>query len=779
MSHVRHRLVALLTLAMVLFIGLPHAAAQQEAKQKQPPKGYKSLFNGKDLSGWRGLVKNVHADAQMSKEDLSKAQAAANERMKQHWKVVDGVLVFDGKGKNLCTGRDYADFDIYIDWKIPKHADSGIYVRGQPQVQIWDPANPGQFRHGNQKGSGGLWNNRLPNNGKDPLVKADNPIGEWNTFRIRMIGLKISIWLNGKLIIDNATLENYWQRGQPGPIIGPIELQNHGNTLYFNNIYIRELVKPQEAMKIEAAIASKTRVTPKKKHKVLAFMRAAGFKHSSIPHGARAVETMGRKTGAWETIISDDIAMFTKENLEQFDAVVLCNTTGTWLHPNALDMKKLAKDGEDAKALRARLQANFLSWIEAGGGVAGFHSASDAFYNNWPAFGKAIIGGYFAGHPWHEKVGIKLDEPNHPLLKVFEGKDFEITDEIYQFRDPYSRDNLRVLLSLDVNKTNMKKGGIKRTDGDFAVAWVKEQGKGRIFYSSLGHRNEIYWNPTIMQFYMDGIQYALRDLDADATPSSKVKSAAVPAEKPTDAIDRFVLAKLAESNISADLPARKRPALNLVDGVTRDEVIAFLNKDKGDDASKTSGWRALFDGSDLNAWMFKKDGWKIEEGVMALQPRGGYIWTKDKFENFVLEGEFKMAKGCNSGIFFRTNPKNPVQGGFEVQVMDTAHQKKPGKHSAGSLYDAMAPKVNAVKPAGEWNKFTLTCDGPKIKFVLNGKETFNVNIDDWKEGNKNPDGSKNKFKTPLKDIERNNHIGFQDHGKPVYFRNVRIKVLKK
>ena len=168
----------------------------------------------------------------MSPEELAKAQEKADEEMRAHWKVEDGVLVFDGKGKSLCTAKDYGDFEMYVDWKILPKGDSGIYVRGTPQIQIWDPNQ-------HKVGSGGLYNNKK--NPSKPSEIADNPIGEWNTFHIKMVGEKVTVTLNGKKVVDNVTLENYWKRDKPIYSTGQIELQNHGNTLWFRNIYIKEL----------------------------------------------------------------------------------------------------------------------------------------------------------------------------------------------------------------------------------------------------------------------------------------------------------------------------------------------------------------------------------------------------------------------------------------------------------------------------------------------------------------------------------------------------------
>lgn len=210
----------------------------EDAKLNTPPEGYTALFNGKDLTGWKGLLQGPNDNpikrAELSKEALAKAQEAADKLMNAHWSVKDGILVFDGKGLSLATAKDYGDFEMYVDWKIEAKGDSGIYLRGTPQVQIWDTAVPG-----GDVGSGGLYNNQK--NPSKPTQLADNPVGEWNTFWIKMVGDKVTVKLNGKTVVDNVVLENFWDRSQPIFPTGQIELQNHGNTLYFRNIYIKEL----------------------------------------------------------------------------------------------------------------------------------------------------------------------------------------------------------------------------------------------------------------------------------------------------------------------------------------------------------------------------------------------------------------------------------------------------------------------------------------------------------------------------------------------------------
>ncbi len=254
----------------------------------------------------------------------------------------------------------------------------------------------------------------------------------------------------------------------------------------------------EQMEKIRAAIPDRPQVTPARPRRLLVFSLMKGFRHSAGECGAFALIEMGKKTGAYTAEESTDPAVFAADSLKRFDAVAFNNTTGELFDDPAM------KEG-------------FLKWVRAGGGVVGIHAATDTFYK-WPEYGE-MMGGYFDGHPWHEKVVLRIEEPGHPLLRAFGGQTrFEVTDEIYQFRDPYSRSRLRVLISLDPEKVDMTKKGIKRTDRDFAVSWIRRYGEGRVFYCSLGHREEIFWNSTILTHYLDGIQFALGDLEADATP---------------------------------------------------------------------------------------------------------------------------------------------------------------------------------------------------------------------------------------------------------------------
>ena len=238
MKNLKFHTNVLFTTALML-AGLA-LTAEAGAELNQPPKGFVALFNGTDLSGWKGLLKgpndNPAKRAALTPEELKKFQNEADEDMRAHWKVEDGALVFDGKGRSLCTAKDYGDFEMLVEWKIKKDGDSGIYLRGSPQVQIWDTERPNAG-----VGSGGLYNNQKKENPSKPSKKADKPVGEWNTFRIFMMGDLVTILLNGELVVDNVVMENYWERDKPIYPTGQIELQNHGNTLYFRNIFIREI----------------------------------------------------------------------------------------------------------------------------------------------------------------------------------------------------------------------------------------------------------------------------------------------------------------------------------------------------------------------------------------------------------------------------------------------------------------------------------------------------------------------------------------------------------
>ena len=213
------------------------------ADAAEPPAGFTALFNGRDLAGWRGRPHlDPRKEAEGSAEERELRQKQWNDDLAVHWKVLDGVIVSDGQGVFLTTDRDYGDFELLIDWMLPSPcADSGIYLRGIPQVQIWDPGCKRDEKHGADKGSGGLWNNPADAPGKWPLVKADRPIGEWNTTRIVMVGDKVTVELNRQRVVDAAPLNNFFEKGKPLPATGPIQIQTHGAPMHVRNVFMRDL----------------------------------------------------------------------------------------------------------------------------------------------------------------------------------------------------------------------------------------------------------------------------------------------------------------------------------------------------------------------------------------------------------------------------------------------------------------------------------------------------------------------------------------------------------
>lgn len=221
----------------VAAIAIPLKAAEVKA-----PAGFTALFNGKDLNGWYGLNADPRKIFSMSEQERAEFRRKSMDDVRKHWTIEGDELVNDGEGAYLTTEKDYGDIELLLDYKTVAGADSGIYLRGVPQVQIWDfTKEGGKWNIGADKGSGGLWNNSPGAAGKDPLVLADKPFGEWNKMRIIQIGARTTIYLNDKLVVDNAIMENYWDRKKPLWAKGPIQLQTHGGEIRWRNVFVREI----------------------------------------------------------------------------------------------------------------------------------------------------------------------------------------------------------------------------------------------------------------------------------------------------------------------------------------------------------------------------------------------------------------------------------------------------------------------------------------------------------------------------------------------------------
>jgi hypothetical protein len=269
--------------------------------------------------------------------------------------------------------------------------------------------------------------------------------------------------------------------------------------------------KEDQIAKVKEALPDKAPAQPRQPRKILIFSKTAGFRHGSIAIGAKAIAMLGDKTGAFTAHHTEDESFFEPEKLRTFDAVFMLNTTGNCF-------KAKGDNSKEAAAREEMLKKSLADFVSSGKGLIGVHSATDT-YHQWKEYNQ-MMGGTFAGHPWHTKVPVKNLAPKHPVNAAFGGMDFEINDEIYQFRaDTALPTERKFLLSLDTTRMDVSKGS--RKDGQYPVSWVGTFGKGRTFYCSLGHRDEIFWNPTVLRHYLAGIQYALGDLEADATPTSK------------------------------------------------------------------------------------------------------------------------------------------------------------------------------------------------------------------------------------------------------------------
>jgi type 1 glutamine amidotransferase len=447
----------------------------------------------------------------------------------------------------------------------------------------------------------------------------------------------------------------------------------------------------QQAERIRAAIPSKARVTAKKPRRVLIwntpFIDDCPHKGYCVPQAEYAMKLLGEKTGAFEPVVSDDVAMYLPENLKKFDVIIMNNSSGQWIRPTEKDMEKFKAYGSDQDTVEKLLRKSLLDWVSQGGGIVAYHHAIGG-NTNWPEF-QELLGMAYWGHPWNEEVGIKLDEPDHPLVAAFGGKDFRLADEIFQFREPYSREKLRVLLSLDVKKTNMSVPWVYRKDNDFGLAWIKQYGKGRIFYCAIGHRTEIWWNLTILQFYLDGIQFAAGDLEADATPSAKL-------------------------NVEPD----------------------FIS---------------LFNGRDLLGWRGNPKIWSVTDGVITGQTTAQnrisendfLIWTGGDVKDFELRLKYRLESG-NSGIYFRSfertamhpEPLIGCQADFSADgrwtgvIMEYTLREILAERGQKVIIDKDG-KINVVGSVGDpdellkhvkdkqWNDYTFSAIGGRIVLKIN------------------------------------------------------------
>jgi len=274
-----------------------------------------------------------------------------------------------------------------------------------------------------------------------------------------------------------------------------------------------EKTPPGAVEKIAAALPAEAYAKPAKPRTLLVFSRTGGFRHASIVTGKLALTELGKKTGAFDAVVSDDLSNFEKDKIAKFDAICFLSTTQNPFAPFKDKLLTMSAE-EKAKAVEYEmlLRVNLMAFVKGGGGFVGIHAATDTFYD-WPEYGE-MINGYFDGHPWdaNKKVSIYVEpgQEMHPLAAMFGGERLEFEEEIYQFKAPYDSSKVQMLLRLDPEKSE-KVGGMKRKDNDYGVGWARNWEKGKVFYCSIGHNHEMYWNPKILKHYLAGIQWAMGD----------------------------------------------------------------------------------------------------------------------------------------------------------------------------------------------------------------------------------------------------------------------------
>lgn len=464
------------------------------------------------------------------------------------------------------------------------------------------------------------------------------------------------------------------------------------------------------------AAPARPQATPRKPRRVLIWitpphlMEKDPHKSYCIPYGTAAFEILGKKTGAYEPVVSDDLAMLLPQNIKQFDAIVLNNASGAWITPTDADMEKDAfqKAGADKASVEQVMRKSFLDFIANGGGVVAIHFAIAA-NRHWPEF-KEVLGATFTGHPWNEEIGVTVEEPEHPLVAAFGGKDFRIADEIYEYGPPFDRSKVRVLLSLDPARSNMGVQWINRKDGDFALAWVKPHGQGRVFNTSFGHRTEMYLHPQVLAFYLDAVQFAAGDL-------------AAPAES------------------RGNGPARSIPGT--------------------DPAPGQAGFVSLFNGRNLDGWNGDTRFWSVRDGAIVGQTKpdvrvseNNFLIWKDEVEDFELRLKFKL-EGGNSGIYYRARKRPPNQTKGEALVGAQADFSADGRWTGVimeyTLREVLAERGQSVAidasgnkqvigslgdPAqllarvktDDWNNYTVVAKGGRVSLAIN--ETPMCELDD-------------------------------------------------
>lgn len=436
--------------------------------------------------------------------------------------------------------------------------------------------------------------------------------------------------------------------------------------------FLAEFLPAAEGKRIAAAAPAEASAKPARPRKVLVFTEGKRglvrrgtattyVAHKSAPHCAEAVAVLGRKTGAYQAVVTDDARHFEPDRLKAFDAVAVANAY--------LERVLFSVDAAEHERLAPRRKA-LMDFVAGGKGFVGIHTATIEALG-WPEYNR-MVGGIHRGHAWHahQSVPIELDDPRHPLTAAFEGRGFAIQDDVYELAAPYSRDAVRVLMSVYTAKAP-KSPTAYRSDGDYPVSWVKAHGRGRVFCTTLGHSPATFRNAKVLRHVLDGVQFALGDLKADATPMG--------------------------------LPAARRPT-GLAD---------------------EAGWVALFNGRDFTGWkLAEKDKahWQVRDGVMRFDGKGPTLWTAESYGDFSLKVDWRFPREGDSGVFVRGSGRGQIN--IWTWAMGSGEMWSFRGGAKGDDKKLYTPSTNADKPVGEWNTFIITAKGESLTVVLNGREVI-------------------------------------------------------
>jgi type 1 glutamine amidotransferase len=552
------------------------------------------------------------------------------------WSVQDGALVGSTKpagrkGNTFLVHEDrFGNFELELDFRLLS-GNSGVQVRSQ---QVRNPADwviAGYQADIGANYFGSLYEEKR----RGMLVTAPGDLvkakflkkDDWNRYQIRALGNRITLRLNGLVTADYTETDSSYPRD------GLLALQLHGGgpmEVQFKNIRIRKLTL----------------------QKLLYVTTAAGFAHSSRLLSRDVIRQLGYDSGAFEATVTDSPEVINAQGLDAYDAVMFY-TTGD------LEQFPLREDGRN----------HLIEWVRAGGAFLGVHSATDT-YKDWEPYWE-MIGGSFDGHPWHEKIKIDIEDPSHPAAQALPAG-WEIKDEIYQFKN-YSRDRVHVILSMSKESVG---GKGKRADEDYAIAWCRDYGKGKVFYTSLGHREDVWTNPQYQAHLLGGIRWTLGQVPGIATPGLS---------KPST---EFV---------------------SLFDGKT----LSGWGPNEGKQPGKEF--------QDSAEWFVDAD------GAVTAKGTHGHLFSPKEYENFHYRAEVKVGEMGNSGMYFRAARGQKWPAGFEAQV-NTSHGDPV---RSGSLYH-IRKEFRQLAPNDTWFTQEIIANGPHVVIKVNGLITADAWVPEGK-----------------------------------------------